>query len=360
MAMRLRRKSDNGRSPAQGPHPDPRDPGCPPPNQTAWTPRQRDAFCSDEMRLFRAGLCVPGSMDPRASVLDDLSTYFGLPAEECLHRCIEWEQFSVDEWQAARRDSPAAVRNFYRTNVSWAFDTLWYTYLQAEGYAYPVSVVIARALPGMGKGLRHLDFGSGSGVTSQLFHQLGYEVDLADVSTSLLNFARFRLDRRGYTARYIDLNDTTLEPGRYDVITAINTLQFVTDFPATVTMLHRALKPGGLLFANFDTRVKTRETAWYMYERAHPLRWRLQRTGFEPEEKLDNYMHRFRRTEPRGLTHIARGARDLVALRSPLRPVYRTGRVVASRALRAVIGKSATPMVLLAPYAGMADVGAML
>jgi 2-polyprenyl-3-methyl-5-hydroxy-6-metoxy-1,4-benzoquinol methylase len=57
-------------------------------------------------------------------------------------------------------------------------------------------------------------------VTSQLFAKAGYETTLADVSTSLLDFARYRFSRRGEAARFTDLNDEKLETGRYDVITA--------------------------------------------------------------------------------------------------------------------------------------------
>ena len=79
-------------------------------------------------------------------------------------------------------------------------------YLQAEGYEFPASVVAAQYLrrrevkPGT-----HLDYGSGVGVTGQLFASLGYETALGDVSTSLLEFARYRLERRGQAATYLDL-----------------------------------------------------------------------------------------------------------------------------------------------------------
>src|SRR4029077_614196 len=100
----------------------------------------------------------------------------------------------------------------------------------------------------------------------------------------------------------------------------------------------RSLKPGGLLFANFDVRPKSPENALHLYSNDLPLRWVLHRTGFEPEESLDGTITRYRRTEAKGLGHLVRGLRDFVGLRSPLRPLYRsTRRYIARRLRRATV-----------------------
>jgi SAM-dependent methyltransferase len=278
------------------------------------------------MQLFRRALMAPGCDGICAAVLDDLSTYFKMSPEECVERCINWEKWSVSEWKASRRDSPEALNEFYRSLQSWAFDLLWYAYLQAEGLAYPVSVAIARSLPRRGPGLAHLDFGSGIGTTSQMFQQLGFTTTLADISTSLLQFAQFRLERRGTPAQFIDLNNGGIGVGQYDVITAIDTLVHVPDVPHTARELHAALRPGGYLFANFDVRPRSDENAWHLYDDDLTLRWQLQRVGFEPEDSLDGMITRYRRVEPTGAAHVARGMRDAVLLRSPLRPLVRNAR----------------------------------
>jgi ubiquinone/menaquinone biosynthesis C-methylase UbiE len=304
-----------------GRHPDSLESG--PPDESAWPPRQRRAAASEAMVDYRAALALGSEMGIRESVLDDLSSYFGLPPEECVRRCRDWEQWSVLEWSARPRETSEDIRDFYVSTASWCFDLLWYAYLQAEGHAYPVSVATAAALPRPDPGDRHLDFGSGVGVTAQLFQRLGYETDLADVSTSLIRFARWRLERRGVLARYIDLNASQLASQAYDVITAIDTLVHVPDVAHSVGELHRALKPAGILFANFDVRPPTPENAWHLYSDDLPLRWALQRTGFEPIESLDGMITAYRKVEPSGVAHQLRGVRDLVALRSPLRPAYR-------------------------------------
>jgi SAM-dependent methyltransferase len=318
----------------QGAHPDPLEPAQAQPDPADWTTRQREAFGSREMQLYRAGLSLERAGDVRASVVDDLSAYFGFSPQECVQRCLDWERWSVEEWQARGRDSSQSLTQFYRTTQSWAFDLLWYAYLQAEGFHYPVPVVIARALPpdsGVRPQRRHLDFGSGVGDAAQLFSRLGFHSVLADISTSLLSFARFRLERRGDRCDYLDLNDATLGQGEYDVITAIDTLVHVPDFVATATALHRALKPGGYLYTNFDVRPVSAENAWHLYADDLPLYWQLQRVGFEPVRNLDRRIACFRRVEPVGAAHRLRGVRDWVLLRSALRPAYRSARAEIAR-----------------------------
>jgi SAM-dependent methyltransferase len=287
------------------------------------------------MEAYRAGLRLGDTTDVRAALLDDLSTYFGMSPEECVRRCIDWEHWSLTEWQAKPRDSSESLTEFYQTTRSWAFDLTWYAYLQAEGFHYPVGVMIAQALPAALRARRgrHLDFGSGIGDASQLFGRLGFETELADISTSLLAFARFRLERRGESASYLDLNVAEPGAGQYDFITAIDTLVHVPDFSATASMLHRALKPGGYLFTNFDVRPPTPENAWHLYEDDLPLYWQLQRTGFEPVQDLDRRIACYRRVEPVGVAYQVRGVRDTVLLRSPLRPVYRSARAMLSTVL---------------------------
>lgn len=311
----------------QGQHPDPLDQAQPRPDPGQWSARQRQAFGSREMRLYRHALRLYAQSDVRHSVLDDLSTFFDLEPAESARRCIEWERWAQKEWYEERRDSSEAIAAFYRKTRSWAFDLLWYAYLQAEGYCYPVSVAIAQTLPEAEPGMRHLDFGSGIGATSQLFARRGYATTLADISTSLLAFARFRLERRGDHASYLDLNAATLEADRYDVITAIDTLVHIPDVPGTAQMLHRALRPRGLLFANFDVRPKSAENAAFLYEDDLPLRWHLQRAGFEPEVDLDGMITQYRRVETQSFAHRLRGMRDLALLRGPIRPAYRSVRL---------------------------------
>lgn len=302
-----------------GLHPDPDDPHEPAPDPSNWTPLLSEAATGQPLECFRDALRFEGN-SVRAGVIADLAEYYGLDADEVVHRCVHWEEWSTKEWQERSRTSNDDIADFYRTTASWSFDLLWFAYLQAEMYRYPVSAVIATVLADeLPPGARHLDFGCGVGVTSQMFSRLGYTSEMADISTSMLQFATFRLQRRGDEVAALDLNDHVLEPDRYDVITAIDTLVHIPDLERVLRQLHASLRPGGVLFANFATRPQTAENSQFLYADELPLRRLIQRIGFEPEHRLDGMITKYRRVEPHGLPHFARRVRDAVLL-SPLRP----------------------------------------
>jgi SAM-dependent methyltransferase len=328
----------------QGAHPDPLDPATPPPDRQGWPKARQEAFASAEMELFRASLRLRGIPDLRAAVLDDLGSYFGLSAEECVERCRHWESWSVKEWSAADRSSKDGMTDFYRTTQSWAFDLLWFAYLQAEGYGLPTSVLALQAMAARAHGQAHLDFGSGAGVTSQLFARAGYQTTLADISTSLLDFARYRLERRGEAARFIDLNDQQLGTGQYDVITALDTLILIPDLAQVVAGLHAALRPGGWLITNFDVRPPSPENAWHLYDDDLNLRAILHRAGFVPSGRFGDPSSSFgeflvyRRADPAAAAQRLRVQVDRLVLNSRPRLAIRHQNRRLAAVIRSKIG----------------------
>lgn len=280
-------------------------PGALRPDPAEYAPARRAAWNSATMELFREALRSPGRPDVRTAVLDDLSSSYGYSAEECVERCIHWEAHNVEEYVRRERTSSEGLADFYDTTTSWSFDLLWYAYLQAEGYEYPSSVVVALDAMSRTSGRDHLDFGSGVGTTNQLFHRLEFHSTGADVSTSLLRFARHRLDRRPEDAGIdlVDLDSATLEPQSYDVVTAIDTLTHVPDLDATLERLHGWLRPGGLLYANLDVRPQTEVNALFLYEEAAPLRRLIARSGFRRVAILDGWMRVYERVDVGSWAH---------------------------------------------------------
>lgn len=301
----------------QGLHVDPEDGEQRPPDPESLSSAQREAQTSAAMETFRSTLRLPDIDDVRAAVLDDLSAYYGYPPQECVERCLHWEEWSIAEWKSGDRSSSEGLVDFYHSTQSWSFDLLWWAYLQATGFAPPVSVVLAHeaARRGFGPGSAHLDFGSGVGVTAQLFHRLGYVTTLADISTTLLAFAQFRFERRGDTATFIELGSAELPDGQFDVVTAIDVLAHVPDLGATARQLHRSMRPGGILFANFDVRPPTDANAWHLYAEAAPMEWAVRRAGFVRRDSVDGTWTVYERTEPRGFAYCLRMVRDTLLYR---------------------------------------------
>lgn len=299
----------------QGTHLDPRDPGTPPPDHSDWPASHLAALEGPELELFHRNLSW-GTADVRSTILEELATYHEIDVEEALQRCRDWEALSVAEWQAADRLDAAGLLQFYRTMQSWSFDLLWYAYLQSEGYHVPVSVVALRWLQHHGgPGRRHLDFGSGVGATAQLFHEAGWASTLGDVSSTLLDFARFRLERRGQQVRYLDLAQQQLPVGGFDVITAIDALAHVPDIRATARDLHAALAPGGLLLANIDARPPSPENAWHLHDDERTARYHLQRAGFRQIGR--DSLRIYQKVDPATNSHVVRSDLNWIRLANP-------------------------------------------
>jgi SAM-dependent methyltransferase len=288
----------------QGRHPDPL--YLPEPRISDWENRNGIAWRSAEMEMFRECLKF-GRLEIREGILDDLAAYHGLSSSACREICIDWERRSIEEWKSGDRTTESGILDFYDVANSWTFDLLWYAYLQAFGHGLPASAMVAHFANSRSSGRSHLDFGSGVGVTSQLFGRLGFESTMADVSRPLLNFAVWRTRRRGEEKTAINLREGRLPDDAYDVITAVDTLAHVPDFDEAAARLHRSLRLGGWLIANFDVRPRKSDgAAWHLYESAAVLDHRLQRAGFICEETLGGVLRCYRKVNVRSAGHRAR------------------------------------------------------
>jgi len=171
---------------------------------------------------------------------------------------------------------------------------MWYHAQQYKEDQPAESVMIAERLEGVPVG-KALDFGAGPGSTSLFFHKLGWQVGLAYISTTLQEFARWRFKQRSISADFYDTSREELPAEACDVITACDVMVHVPDPRLTLQQLHRAIKPGGLLFFNVDSRPKpTRETQWHLYPYAYPVLRPVRAVGFDREPRLE-FFHVFRK-----------------------------------------------------------------
>jgi ubiquinone/menaquinone biosynthesis C-methylase UbiE len=94
-----------------------------------------------------------------------------------------------------------------------------------------------------------LDFGGGTGSNIILFNKHGFDCTIADVSTSLLNFAKWRFERRGINVKIIDTKVQELPAEEYDFVTAVEILEHVTNPVEIMRKIVKATKPGGIIVA---------------------------------------------------------------------------------------------------------------
>lgn len=234
--------------------------------------------------------------DPYEAVLAELSEYFKMTVEEVRRRCLHWEDYSVEEWESKDRSTTEGILDFYRTQVSWIFDTMWYHARQYEEDSLAETVNIYASLQKMIKTGNHLDFGAGPGSSSLFFHEMGWEVSLADISDTMQDFAKWRFQQRGVPAIFINNSREKLPANSYNLITAFDVMVHIPNTKGTLQTLRNSLKPGGYLIFNIDNQPKTRRTASHLYEEQYPVLRNVRGLGFQRLPKI-TYFHVYQKVE---------------------------------------------------------------
>lgn len=235
---------------------------------------------------WKNSLLLPGFDDPCDSALHELADYFHISLDEARARCEHWEEDSVHEWERAARDTPDGLLDFYRTTQSWIFDTVWYHAQQCSYQQFPESVAIAYGLQHPHPG-HMLDLGAGPGSTGLFFHRLGWQVSMADISTSMQEFAKWRFTQRRLSATFYDTSREELPADTFDLITAIDVVAHIPNWTREVARLHRSLKVGGLFVFNVDSRPRARENQWHLYEYHYPIIRPMRSAGFRRLPKIE-------------------------------------------------------------------------
>lgn len=215
----------------------------------------REAFAHEQERLleihcaeWQSALLCNGETELRTSLLREIAAYYGISdLAEVERRCACAVDTLRHEWQeGVDPHQRASIEGFYQspTIVYELMD--WHSLRDDTGpLAYVLALEIARA--------RHvqtcLDFGSGVGSGALLFSHAGIEMTLADISTTLLDSARWRFTQRGLPARFLDLKQVPLPEAGFDMILAMDVFEHLIDPVEAAEHLWRALRPSGLLFA---------------------------------------------------------------------------------------------------------------
>jgi len=207
----------------------------------------------DEYRaIWTQALILEGQQDLRQSLLSELAAYLGCIDLAALEsRCKDATRALSDDWR--RMVDPGDTRSidrFYDQGQGYLLElTWWHTLVSDHGpLAYVLALDFVRERQ---SGRRYLDFGGGVGAGGLLFARHGFHVSQADISSTLLRFSQWRMERRGLSAEFIDLKDVSLPPDTFDAITAMDVFEHLPDPVRTVDQLAVALKRGGFLFGRF-------------------------------------------------------------------------------------------------------------
>jgi len=203
---------------------------------------------------WKKALLFEGETDLRASLLREVADYYNISdLAEIDRSCNSAVDTLKSQWHAmVDPRQRSSIESFYE-NKTHIYDLInWHALGDDTGpLAYVVALQIARD-----HGVRScLDFGSGVGSGALLFRRANIEMTLADISNTLLDFARWRFHLRSLPAHFVDLNSTFLPDGAFDMILAMDVFEHLVDPVEAVEQLWRALKKGGLLFARIHAEV---------------------------------------------------------------------------------------------------------
>lgn len=236
--------------------------------QTLWHAVEQkqlttEAFTSEQDRLlgeyqqtWKQALLLNGFQDLPESLLSELSVYMRCDdVAEIRRRCAQAVAALKSEWQEQVRaaDWQAAVEHYYDQSQTLLYELMWWHTLSEE--ASPLAYVTALHFAQQHGCKRYLDFGAGVGSGGMLFAAHGFDVTLADISSTLLRFSQWRLEQRGYSSTYIDLKTHDLSPHAYDFVTAMDVFEHLVEPVVTAEQIYSALRPGGFLYARLAAEV---------------------------------------------------------------------------------------------------------
>jgi 2-polyprenyl-3-methyl-5-hydroxy-6-metoxy-1,4-benzoquinol methylase len=223
--------------------------------------RSQEDFAREQEQLLQVyrstwgnALLSDGETDLRTSLLYEISACYDIPDLAQVDRyCSDALVTLRREWdEKVDAGHRASIENFYESPTTVYELMEWHSLRDDTGpLAYVLGLDIARSYSVQSC----LDFGSGVGSGALLFMRAGLEMTLADISTTLLNFARWRIAKRGLRARFVDLKYETIPAANFDMILAMDVFEHLVDPAETVERLWRALKPGGLLFARIHAEI---------------------------------------------------------------------------------------------------------
>src|SRR5262245_15258993 len=215
--------------------------------------RRQEALIDEYRALWSEALVRDPARTLEDGILDELAAYFtGATREQLQRRCREATLRLRDEWHEAKPGDAGSIARFYDQSESYIFELMWWHTLRDDNG--PLAYVLALDFARRHGCRRYLDFGSGVGSGSIIFARHAFACTLADISSPMLRFARWRLDRRAIPATYIDLKTDALPAAAFDLITAMDVFEHLADPVATVDQLAPALTPGGYLFGRFAAK----------------------------------------------------------------------------------------------------------
>jgi len=207
---------------------------------------------ADYRQTWERALILDGHQELSESLLAELGDYTQCQDKtEIRRRCEQAVTSLKREWEETVRPADhRSIERFYDKSQAMLYELMWWHTLGED--ISPLAYVLALRFAQQHGCQSYLDFGAGVGSGGLLFARHGFQTALADVSSSLLRFSAWRLGIRNLAVQYIDLKLSGLPSQAFDVITAMDVFEHLSDPVEVVETLWKALKPGGFLYARIS------------------------------------------------------------------------------------------------------------
>lgn len=242
---------------------------------------EKERLLDEYRRRWGCALVLDGHPNLKDSLLWELGRYVGCgDFVEIERRCsIAWKGVE-DEWHQKVEDgSSQSIDRFYDETEAYLYNLIWWHTLIEDDT--PLAHVTALDFARQCGCESYLDFGSGISSGAILFARDGMEIACADISSSLLDFSAWRLHKRGLHARLIDLKQRPLPGNAFDLVTAMDVFEHLTNPTGAVDQIWEALRSGGFLYGRFALEPDDKRPQHIVHD-FEPVFRQLRDRGFVP------------------------------------------------------------------------------
>ena len=240
---------------------------------------QQEQGIAEYKKIWTDALLLKGHRELEKSLIDELARYLNChDLAEIQRRCCCAVDDLAKEWRdKVDPTDRRSVENFYNETEGEIYELMWWHTLSDD--LSPLSYVTALQLAQRQGCHSCLDFGAGVGSGSILFARHGLKVGLADISSPLLAFSKWRFSQRDLPGDFFDLKINALPPESFDLVTAMDVFEHLANPVEVVEHLSDALKPGGFLFGRFGDE-ENEERPLHVVDDFEPSFRRLRELGF--------------------------------------------------------------------------------
>jgi len=178
------------------------------------------------------------TMEFDEGTIKGLMEYYSLDRKKVMYYLLASGRLSTDFWYCLNPKTEEDIRNFYVEDPFYVFNlTIWHS---TKG-----QIKLRKKMIGLAKG-KVLDYGAGVGDMCIMAKNKGLDVDYANLSGRVFDYAKWLFNKRGKSIKMIDLSKEKIS-SNYDTIFCIDVIEHVKNPKELLKDFVSRLNNGGYL-----------------------------------------------------------------------------------------------------------------